>query len=144
MSTIEHDQDLMIDFEAPSAPAAVVKTEVAVKSTVAVTARPADRAYLAAPDAQWDWKQLRDYVVNEIETRTGPFPRNTDSEIGIFQGFIKRWGDQAAPIARAAFEVHAGVWRGAPISVTRFCRGSDPYFAEVIAANLTEESTPGW
>jgi hypothetical protein len=39
-------------------------------------------------------------------------------------------------IAKAAFEVQNGMWRSAPISVQRFCKGSDVFFADVIAERV--------
>ena len=84
----------------------------------------------------WKWDELRDYVVYEIEDRFGPFPRDTYKEIGIFKGFISRWGDASEGIARHGFETMGGYWGGAPISVFRFCANSDPYFAAPIAERL--------
>jgi hypothetical protein len=79
---------------------------------------------------------MRDYVVEQITKYHGPFPRNPLQEKGIFASYISRWGDQALPIAKVAFEVHRGVWHNAPIKVQRFCIGSDPYFSEIIARTL--------
>lgn len=84
----------------------------------------------------WTWQQLRDYVVDAIQATRGAFPRNPVTEASIFKSFLERWGDKAELIARQAVEVHQCWWRSAPLSVQRFCRGSDPYFAEVLAANL--------
>lgn len=92
------------------------------------------KAHLYA--SEWGWEELRDYVVSEIISRFGAFPRNPLKESGIFKGFMTRWGTQAEPIARAAFDVHGGYWRSAPITVTRFAANCDPYFAAVIAASL--------
>lgn len=91
---------------------------------------------LAVPEGQWDWRALRDYVAHQIEMRHGPFPRNEVKEAGIFKAFMSRWGDKAAAIARSAFDDHNGRWAGAPISLNRFCRASDPYFASVLADRL--------
>jgi hypothetical protein len=93
-------------------------------------------SYVARDTDVWTWQDLRDYVVREIESRFGTFPRDLIKESGIFKSFLGRWGPQAGPIAKAAFEVHGGMWRGAPISVTRFTKGSDPYFATQIADRL--------
>ena len=84
----------------------------------------------------WSWEQMRDYVVGQIEARWGARPRDPLKESGIFKGFVGRWGAQSEPIAKTAFEVYNGLWNGAPVSVERFAKGSDPYFAEVIAKNL--------
>lgn len=85
-----------------------------------------------------DWRVLRDYVVEQITKYNGAFPRDTKKEKGIFTSFISRWGDKAMPIAKAAFEVHQGVWHNAPVRIQRFCINSDPYFACVIARTLGE------
>lgn len=99
--------------------------------------RPETRAtHLAAKSSEWGWESLRDYVVSRIEAISGPFPRDPLREKGIFSGFVNRWGAQAGPIAEFAFETMEGRWKGAPISINRFCKGSDPYFAREIAERL--------
>lgn len=82
------------------------------------------------------WRQVRDYVVEQVISYHGRFPRNAAKEAGIFKGFVTRWGDNAMPIARVAFETHRGIWHNAPIRVERFSQNSDPYFASVIAQTL--------
>lgn len=120
-----------------------VVTEVVVEESVTVTRHPStSRAYLGK--TEWAWDDLRDYVVAEIETRFGAFPRDSRKESGIFKSFLARWGSQAQAIARFAFEVEDGRWGGAPISVNRFCKGSDPYFAEKIVARLVESPVKDW
>lgn len=120
----------------------VVDVKVATPTiTETVTTRPLPTAvpsllHAVKPDSQWGWEEVRDYVVLAIEQRHGPFPRDMRKESGIFKGFVKRWGSQAPAIARFAFEQVDGMWKGAPISVTRFCQGSDPYFAQPIASRL--------
>ena len=88
------------------------------------------------PDEQWAWSELRDYVVGQIIEIHGVFPRNPAKEMGIFQAFCGRWGADAFAIARYAFETMGGYWRNAPVSVNRFCQGSDPYFAEMVVRYL--------
>ena len=103
-----------------------------------IIARPTvveSRTHLTASGA-WTWEQMRDYVLGEITSRWGARPRDPLKESGIFKGFVGRWGDKSEPIARAAFETYNGIWNGAPVSVERFAKGSDPYFAEVIAKNI--------
>lgn len=118
-------------------------TEVVVEESVRVVHKPSQlRAYLGKTD--WSWDDLRDYVVAQIEDRFGAFPRDARKESGIFKSFLARWGDKAQPIAQYAFEVTDGRWGGAPISVNRFCKGSDPYFAEKIAARLVESPVKDW
>lgn len=104
-----------------------------------ITVRPAytaPTAHLAKEDADWNWGDLRDYVIGQIESRVGIFPRDHHKEMGIFKSFAARWQDQALPIARYAFESMNGYWRGAPVKVTRFCKASDEYFAKPIAEHL--------
>jgi hypothetical protein len=114
-------------------------TNSLVKHTLTVR-QPENRAtYLTKDSMEWDWADLRSYVVTQIERLHGPFPREEMKELGIFKGFIKRWGSMAGPIAEAAFEVFEGMWKGAPIGVQRFCAGSDKYFAEEIYIRLTED-----
>lgn len=109
----------------------------AVTSTVTTRRPSASKTHLTSMSSTWKWDQLRDYVVDRIEKRHGPFPRDAKKEYGIFNGFVSRWGAQAGPIAEFAFEECGGIWKGAPISVNRFCKASDPYFATEIAARLS-------
>jgi hypothetical protein len=116
----------------------VVKDTVPqVVDTVTVRAMPETRATSAGKDpATWTAEDLGSYVVTQIEQRFGQFPRNFPKEKSIFRSFVERWGTQAGPIAKMAFEIHDGFWKGAPIQVTRFCKGSDPYFAQQLVALL--------
>lgn len=94
-------------------------------------------AYKAKPVSDWNWSDLRDYIAVQIEERHGPQVRDALKESGIVKGFIQRWGiERAHAIAVAAFDVHDGMWRNAPIAMGRFSKNSDPYFASVIAENL--------
>jgi hypothetical protein len=121
----------------------VKTTEVVVEESVSVhLKRMESRAFVGKE--VWAWDDLRDYVVSGIEDRFGAFPRDTRKESGIFKSFLARWGEQAQAIARYAFEVADGRWAGAPISVNRFCKGSDPYFAEVIVARLVDSPVKDW
>lgn len=90
---------------------------------------------LIKPEA-WGWEQLRDYVITQSEKQHGRQPRNPLKEKAIFQSFANRWGDKASAIAQFAFEVQKGVWHRAPITVNRFAKNSDPFFAEVIVEQL--------
>lgn len=98
----------------------------------------AHAGFVGKPDEFWSWSDLRDYVVREIQSRFGPFPRNPKTEASIFKSFLGRHEGHAPAIARFAFESHDGYWCGAPISVNRFCKASDAYFAAVILASLAE------
>jgi hypothetical protein len=102
-----------------------------VEETIVV--RPALRRADTAPEQrQLGWKQLRDYVIGQIEATSGPFPRDIRRENTIFMGFADRWREAEA-IARYAFEECGGIWKGAPVSVARFSETSDSYFAGPIA-----------
>jgi hypothetical protein len=128
------------DLDAQGVASMVVRTTApVVTETVTVHQQPSQRTqYVAKPEETWAWDDLRDYVVREIEQRFGVFPRDSKKEYGIFHAFCGRWADQAPAIARFAFEVEDGRWAGAPISINRFCKNSDPFFAEVIAKRLAE------
>lgn len=92
---------------------------------------------LDTPD-DWSWKQLRDYVLRSIAERHGPQPAGDEiKNASVFQAFHKRWGAQAGPIARFIFEQQDGYWRSAPVTTSRFTKGSDPYFAAPIAERLS-------
>lgn len=93
--------------------------------------------YSQMPAAEWGWEQLRDYCVDQIVVLHGPFPRTKPyAEMAIFQRFCKEWGPDAPRIARYAFEICHGRWGGAPISLNRFCKDSDPFFAKPIADKI--------
>lgn len=122
-------------------------TSAVVTEEVIVTKLPAAapvKEYLVKDDEEWGWQDLRDYVVSQIEERFGPFPRDGKKEKGIFDSFLRRWGAKGPVIARYAFERANGFWHSAPISVNRFCKNSDPYFAIPIAEKLREDPVTGW
>lgn len=111
-----------------------------VIETVTVRRAPrkaeASRTFVGTGPGTWDADQLLGYVATKIQQIHGPFPRDPRKETGIMRSFLSRWGEQAGPIAQYAFEVAGGMWRNSPISITRFCKNSDPYFADVIAKRL--------
>lgn len=108
-----------------------------VTQDVRITLQPHQgRGYAGKDSTTWGWSDLRDYVVHQIEQRTGTFHRDAKKEYGIFNGFLSRWGSNAGIIAEAAFEVFDGRWGNEPITITRFCKGSDIYFAVPIAQRL--------
>jgi hypothetical protein len=128
----------------PSQPGST-QTEVGpvVAQTVIITERveispPRPASYLIKPDSSWGWEELRDYVVAQIESRFGPFPRELAREKSVFSSFKDRFGSKAPEIARFAFEVEKGMWGNAPIRITRFQRASDEWFAAVILRRLAE------
>lgn len=87
---------------------------------------------------EWSWEQLRDYVLRQIAERHGPQPGGGEAKTAaIFRSFAARHGNQAGPIAVFAFEQMDGYWRSAPITVSRFTKGSDPYFAFPIIERIT-------
>lgn len=92
--------------------------------------------HLMVCDGEWGWRETAEYVSSEIARRHGAQVRDPLKESGIFKGFCKRWPSQAPAIVRYAFGVCDGVWMDQPITINRFCKGSDPYFSEVIAARL--------
>lgn len=102
---------------------------------------PTYTAYAATTDLldspmNWSWEQLRDYVVRSVEERHGPQARDAIREASIFKSFAARWGNQAGPIARFAFEQQDGFWRSAPVTASRFTKGNDAYFAGPISERL--------
>lgn len=119
-------------------PAPAPEPTVAVVETVTVTQHPSEsRGYMLKDDTEWEWGDLRDYVITQIEERFGPQPRDFKKEYGIFSRFLKTYQEFAPVIARYAFDIENGWWMSAPIRVTRFTRGCDPYFAEVILSRLS-------
>ena len=137
----------MMHFEPDLAPATrtAPALSVEIREAVTVTPRPSQsRAFVAKTDDAWDWSDLRDYSIAQIEERFGPFPRDAKKEAGIFKSFLARHGEQASAIARFAFEVEGGYWAGAPISVNRFCKASDPYFADKIKPRLVDAPVKAW
>ena len=95
-------------------------------------------SYVGKPDETWDWRDLLDYVVDQIERLHGPFVRESGKEYGIFNSFVSRWGIQSAAIARYAFETCDGYWVNAPVSITRFTKGNDPFFALPISQRINQ------
>lgn len=129
----------MIDAAAIAALARRTPTQApapVVTETVRVVPLTAQAGHLLKADADWTAKDLQTYVMGEIERLHGAQVRNPIKENAIFGSFMARWGSQAAAIARFAFEVERGWWNRAPISATRFTKGSDPYFAVLIADRL--------
>jgi hypothetical protein len=113
---------------------------VTISQSVTITEHVEIRpvGYRFKPDNQWGWEELRDYVVGQVESRFGPFPRDFPKEVSIMKSFTERFGPDAPRIARAAYEVYKGMWGGAPIRISRFSRASDEWFARVILAELPQ------
>jgi hypothetical protein len=128
------------EIDLPKKSAVVVTTVVPeIVSTVSVSpvrdVMPSSTHLLTS---NWDWRQLRDYVITEIEKRFGVQPRlQATREASIFKSFLTRFPDGlAVRIAQFAFDVEDGWWSGAPIAVTRFCVASDEFFARPIVERL--------
>lgn len=132
MTLINFDDDVVTAEPVTVQQAAPVITQ-SVSSRLAPSA---SSRHVMKPVAEWGWEEVRDYVVSSIEKVHGPFPRNFKTEGSIFKSFCNRWGAKAGAIASLAFEEFDGMWKGAPISVNRFCIGSDPYFAAPLADRL--------
>ncbi|MFJ4902835.1 hypothetical protein [Streptomyces sp. NPDC088727] len=138
----------MINF-APAAPYGKNATQTAPRPSNIVIPRaiPVVPSVAATPRATtdlltdptgWDWRQLRDYVLRSTAERHGPQPAGDEIKTqSIFRSFVQRWGTQAGPIARFAFEQQEGFWRDAPVTISRFTKGNDPYFAVPISERLT-------
>lgn len=134
---VDVDIDVMVSHEQvdriePSPPSPSSSSSLPVVPVVE------SKRWLMNPLSEWGWEELRDYVMGEIQSRQGAIPRNPLKEASIFKRFVKQWGDKAKPIAQYAFEVLDGMWAGAPVSVNRFCKGSDEFFAQEIARRLDE------
>jgi hypothetical protein len=119
----------------------LVNFEVELNSTPAfqnpvIPAVRAIRSRIDRATDQWDWRGLRDYVMARIEDRHGRVERDSLKEASVFKSFLKRWGDVAPDIARYALEDCGGQWNGRPVTMTSFCKGSDPYFGALIAERL--------
>lgn len=149
----------MLDFSAPAYGKAAATTVIRPTFPTGMVARPlfpepdgvhpvhtpaAVRVTMAASDLlddpmDWSWEQLRDYVMRSIAERHGPQPRREAHQVNsIFKSFAGRWGNQAGPIARFAFEQQDGFWRDAPVDIRRFTKGNDAYFAGPISERLAD------
>lgn len=125
-------------------PAPSVTAAPTVVQTVSVEHAPA-RSDLLTDAENWTWMELRDYVAAQIIERFGPFPRDSRKEHAIFSRYVATFGAKdAAAVAQYAFGPACDGWWGkAPISITRFCKGSDPYFTAPILARLADAQIPG-
>lgn len=118
-------------------------TAPGITETVRVGRMETRATYLGKELADWDWADLRNYVVRHIEDRLGPIPnREPRKEYGVFNSFLNRWNalvpGLAPAIAEAAFEIFGGMWESAPIREWHFYKKSDPFFAQVIAERLAD------
>lgn len=122
-----------------SAPAPVVQQPPVVVTSTVKTAPVTETAkgYLMKEPGAWTWEDLRDYVITSATERFGAQLRSPVKEKAVFSSFLNRYGaERAVLVAMAAFQVYEGMWASAPIGVNRFCKNSDPYFSDVILAQL--------
>lgn len=131
MTLLNFDDVTPVVSPTPVTSAPTITETVTVKPTLIASVSDAFKS-----TETWGWEELRDYVIRNIEARHGAFPRNFKTEGGIFKSFVNRHGSNAGLIAKFAFEQQGGMWRNAPITVNRFCKASDPYFAEPIIERL--------
>jgi len=97
-----------------------------------------DASHTMTPDDEWDWEDMRNFCMSEMERYHGPQVRNPIKEKSIFGSFVSRHGSaNSAAIARFAFGFCKGMWNSAPISINRFCKASDQYFADQIKQRLS-------
>lgn len=119
---------------APATPSATIRPAAAPQTRVAMAATD-----LADDPMNWSWEQLRDYVMRSTLERHGPQPRREQHTVNrIFQSFAARWGNQAGPIACFAFEQQDGFWNSSPVTITRFVKGNDGFFAGPISERLAD------
>lgn len=127
-----HQAPLANEREQVVTAAPIVEQRVAVQQVVS-------RSDIITETEHWTWAELRDYVVGEIIERFGPFPRDSRKEYGIFNRFLSEYGQDGIAVAKYAFgPVCDGWWGSAPISINRFCKASDPYFAKPILDRLAD------
>jgi hypothetical protein len=71
---------------------------------------------------------LGSHIAAEIARCSGPqLPCFNAGQ--IIDGFWERFGAAGMVICRQAFEVHNGMWQGAPVTLQRFQAHHDPFFA---------------
>lgn len=106
-------------------------------TTVARSKPTAHKSHLVTHNMQrWTWRQVRDYIIEQIEARQGAQHQEVAKDAGIIKAFCNRWGDLAPHIAQYAYETADGVWDHRPITVLSFCKAGDARFASVIADRL--------
>jgi len=134
------DDEPIIVRRGQNAALVTLRTETPQVQVSANVVASESRSYLMVDPAKWDWSDVRDYVIAEIEVRFGTQPRDAKKEASIFRRFCTQWGEQAGLIAKHAFEVCDGWWQNSRITPNRFCKASDQYFAAVIADRLNQRS----
>lgn len=117
---------------------AIVQAEPVTRITGSLTVTPVSErvARLAAADpGTWSGEDLLFYIKEESGRLTGP-QLPCFNEQSIVRDFLERFGMQAVTIARLAFEIHGGMWMGAPVTVRRFSASNDEFFARPLIAAL--------
>lgn len=109
---------------------------VAIADSLTVTPVSERVAGLTALDGtQWSADDLSLYIREETAALCGPqIPCGRESDIAA--EFLSRFGADGVRIARAAYEIHAGRWKGAPVTIRRFTESNDAFFARVILGQL--------
>lgn len=95
-------------------------------------------AFLFKDTDEWDWRDLRDFVVQRITLRGGTIESNPLRESGIFKSFLTRYGKNGPVIAKIAFDVFEGVWYDRTVTITSFCKAADEWFADPILRVIEE------
>jgi hypothetical protein len=118
-------------------PVAPVRACESLNATLSVTpVSPAQAARAARPPEDWSATDVTAYITEEIVRVHGPQLPAREAT-AVLQAFCQRFTvPVAARIARAAFEVYGGMWRGAPVTWRRFGATNDAFFAEPILAAL--------
>jgi hypothetical protein len=95
-----------------------------------------ERRWVVSEPGRMSAAEMLAWVVGEGGRLTGEqLPVRAAEQ--IFAGFIRRFGQRdARRIARAAIEIHRGMWMGAPIAPRRFTRSNDTFFARRVLAQL--------
>lgn len=113
-----------------------IQTAPTIIQKISIEQVPA-RSDLLLEAQHWGWSELRDYVASQIIGRFGPFPRDSRKEYSIFNRYFNEYGQDGIAVSEFAFgPVCDGWWGGAPISVNRYCKASDPYFTQPILGRL--------
>lgn len=99
---------------------------------MAEKAKVTSKGYLLKEDLDWDWQDLRDFILDEMESRGISVDEPAAKVSGIIKSFFKRWDLKGIAIARNIFEIREGQWYNHPITITNFCENQDPYFAKPV------------
>jgi hypothetical protein len=110
--------------------------EIITQNTITNSPSIISEEFGTRPPEEWGATDLMEYVRAQIARVHGPQP-SSRRDLDVFTGFVERFGStDAVRIARAAFDVHGGMWMGAPVSAARFAPSSDGCFARRVLAAL--------